>query len=119
MLHPPMDESESCGEVTAKTTAMGPSANRSQCEQGHDVRLIPAPFVKPFVQSNKNEFLDAEAIVEAVDRKNMRFVPIKTDDQLDLQTIHRGRDRLIARRTAVMSFHSLGTGNDFDTTGLT
>ena len=52
-------------------------------EQGHDVRLIPAPFVKPFVKSNKNEFLDAEAIVEAVDRKNMRFVPIKTDDQLD------------------------------------
>jgi transposase len=46
-------------------------------EQGHDVRLIPAQFVKPFVKSNKNEFLDAEAIVEAVDRKNTRCVPIK------------------------------------------
>nr|WP_263367535.1 transposase [Edaphobacter bradus] len=55
--------------------------------QGHDVRLIPAQFVKPFVKSNKNDFLDAEAIAEAVARQNMRFVPIKTDDQLDLQAI--------------------------------
>ena len=48
-------------------------------------RLIPAQFVKPFVKSNKNDFVDAEAIAEAVERKNMCFVPIKTDDQLDLQ----------------------------------
>jgi transposase len=41
--------------------------------------------VKPFVKSNKNDFIDAEAIAEAVERRNMRFVPIKTDDQLDLQ----------------------------------
>ena len=71
--------------------------------QGHDVKLIPAQFVKPFVKSNKNEFLDAEAIAEAVDRQNMRFVPIKTDDQLDLQALHRVRDRLIARRTSVIN----------------
>ncbi len=71
--------------------------------QGHDVRLIPAQFVKPFVKSNKNDFVDAEAIAEAVDRKNMRFVPIKTDDQLDLQAIHRVRDRLVARRTSVIN----------------
>jgi len=71
--------------------------------QGHDVKLIPAHFVKPFVKSNKNDFLDAEAIAEAVDRKNMRFVPIKTDDQLDLQALHRVRDRLIARRTSVIN----------------
>lgn len=44
-------------------------------DQGHDVRLIPAQFVKPFVKSNKNDFIDAEAIAEAVTRKNMRFVP--------------------------------------------
>ena len=49
----------------------------------------PGQFVKPFVKSNKNDFVDAEAIAEAVERKNMRFVPIKTDDQLDLQAIHR------------------------------
>ena len=68
---------------------------RALRQQGHDVRLIPAQFVKPFVKSNKNDFVDAEAIAEAVDRKNMRFVPIKTDDQLDLQAIHRVRDRLV------------------------
>ena len=66
--------------------------------QGHDVKLIPAQFVKPFVKSNKNDFLDAEA-----DRQNMRFVPIKTDDQLDLQALHRVRDRLMARRTSVIN----------------
>jgi transposase len=76
---------------------------RALREQGHDVKLIPAQFVKPFVKSNKNDFLDAEAIAEAVDRQNMRFVPIKTDDQLDLQAIHRVRDRLIARRTSVIN----------------
>src|SRR6201996_5838572 len=76
---------------------------RSLRKQGHDVRLIAAQFVKPFVKSNKNDFVDAEAIAEAVERKNMRFVPIKTDDQLDLQAIHRNRDRLVSRRTAVIN----------------
>jgi transposase len=71
--------------------------------QGHDVRLIPAQFVKPFLKSNKNDFLDAEAIAEAVGRGNMRFVPIKTDDQLDLQALHRVRDRVVHRRTAVIN----------------
>ena len=72
-------------------------------DQGHQVRLIPAQFVKPFVKSNKNDFIDAEAIAEAVSRQNMRFVPIKTDDQLDLQALHRVRDRLVHRRTAVIN----------------
>lgn len=76
---------------------------RTLREQGHDIKLIPAQFVKPFVKSNKNDFLDAEAIAEAVDRQNMRFVPIKTDDQLDLQALHRVRDRFISRRTAVIN----------------
>jgi transposase len=71
--------------------------------QGHEVRLIPAQFVKPFLKSNKNDFLDAEAIAEAVARKNMRFVPIKSDEQLDLQALHRVRDRLVQRRTAVIN----------------
>jgi transposase len=76
---------------------------RSLRKQGHDVRLIAAQFVKPFVKSNKNDFVDAEAIAEAVERKNMRFVPIKTDDQLDLPATHRVRDPLICRRTAVIN----------------
>jgi transposase len=59
--------------------------------------------VKPFLKSNKNDFLDAEAIAEAVARQNMRFVPIKTDEQLDLQALHRVRDRLVQRRTAVIN----------------
>ena len=76
---------------------------RALSQQGHDVRLIPAQFVKPFVKSNKNDYLDAEAIAEAVERENMRFVPIKTDDQLDLQALHRVRERLVSRRTAVIN----------------
>src|SRR5512132_581126 len=72
-------------------------------DQGHEVRLIPAQFVKPFRKSNKNDFLDAEAIAEAVARQNMRFVPIKTDEQLDLQAMHRVRDRLVHRRTALIN----------------
>ena len=52
------------------------------------MRLIVGQFVKPFVESNENDYVDAEAIAEAVGRKNMRFVPLKTDDQLDLQAIH-------------------------------
>jgi len=76
---------------------------RALRQQGHDVRLIAAQFVKPFVKSNKNDLVDAEAIAEAFERKNMRFVPIKTDDQLDLQAIHRVRDWLVSRRTAVIN----------------
>jgi transposase len=72
-------------------------------QQGHQVRLIPAQFVKPFVKSNKNDYADAEAIGEAVERENMRFVPIKADEQLDLQALHRVRDRLVTRRTAVIN----------------
>ncbi len=58
---------------------------------GHEVRLIPAQFVKPYVKSQKNDYRDAEAIAEAVQRPTMRFVPIKTEDQRDLQALHRVR----------------------------
>jgi transposase len=76
---------------------------RALREQGHDVRLMPAQYVKPYVKTNKNDYLDAEAIAEAVQRPTMRFVPVKTDEQLDLQALHRVRDRWVARRTAVMN----------------
>ena len=76
---------------------------RALREQGHDVKLMPAQYVKPYVKTNKNDYLDAEAIAEAVQRPTMRFVPIKTDEQLDLQALHRVRDRWVARRTAVMN----------------
>jgi len=76
---------------------------RSLREQGHEVRLIPAQYVKPFVKTNKNDYIDAEAIAEAVSRPTMRFVPIKSDDQLDLQSLHRVRERWVMRRTAVVN----------------
>jgi len=76
---------------------------RALREQGHDVRLMPAQCVKPYVKTNKNDYIDAEACAEAVTRPTMRFVPIKTDDQLDLQSLHRVRERWVVRRTAVIN----------------
>jgi transposase len=64
---------------------------------------MPAQYVKPYVQTNKSDFLDAEAIAEAVQRPRMRFVPIKTEEQLDLQAWHRVRERWVMRRTAVVN----------------
>ncbi len=76
---------------------------RALQEQGHEVRLMPAQYVKPYVKTNKNDYVDAEAIAEAVGRPTMRFVPIKSDDQLDLQSLHRVRERWVMRRTAVIN----------------
>ena len=76
---------------------------RALQEQGHEVRLIPAQYVKPYVKTNKSDYIDAEAIAEAVGRPTMRFVPIKSDDQLDLQSLHRVRERWVMRRTAVIN----------------
>ena len=72
-------------------------------EQGHDVRLMAARFVKPYRKSNKSDFLDAESIADAVQKENMRFVQIKTNEQLDLQAMHRVRSRLVQRRTALIN----------------
>jgi transposase len=76
---------------------------RALREQGHEVRLMPAQYVKPYVKTNKSDYIDAEAIAEAVGRPTMRFVPIKTDDQLDMQSLHRVRERWVMRRTAVIN----------------
>src|SRR6201993_1603528 len=76
---------------------------RALREQGHEVRLVPAQYVKPYVKTNKSDYIDAEAIAEAVGRPTMRFVPIKTDDQLDLQSLHRVRERWVMRRTSVVN----------------
>jgi transposase len=76
---------------------------RALREQGHDVRLMPAQYVKPYVKTNKSDYIDAEAVAEAVQRPTMRFVPIKTEEQLDLQAVHRVRERWVMRRTAVIN----------------
>src|SRR5512145_185305 len=68
---------------------------------GHDARLMPARYVRAYLKGNKNDFRDAEAIAEAVQRPTMRFVATKTAEQLDLQALHRVRSRLIGERTAV------------------
>src|ERR1700675_3750474 len=76
---------------------------RARGHKGHEVRLWPPQYVKAYVQTHKSDFLDAEAIAEAVQRPRMRFVPIKTEEQLDLQTLHRVRERWVMRRTAVVN----------------
>lgn len=67
---------------------------------GHTVKMMAPQFVKPYVKSNKNDAVDAEAICEAVQRPSMRFVPSKTIEQQDLQSVHRIRSQLVGRRTA-------------------
>src|SRR6202158_1558156 len=69
---------------------------------GREVRLINPRFVKPFVKGSKNDAVDAEAIFEAAMRPTMRFVPVKSTEQQDLQSLHRARDRLICQRTALI-----------------
>lgn len=76
---------------------------RSLLKYGHDARIIPAQFVKPFLKSAKNDFNDAEAIAEAITRPTMRFVAVKNAEQLDLQALHRMRDRFVHDRTAVIN----------------
>ena len=68
---------------------------------GHQVRLIPPQYVKPFVRGNKNDYNDALAIAEAVTRPEMRFVAAKTPEQQDVQALHRLRERRVAERTAL------------------
>jgi transposase len=70
---------------------------------GHDVRLMPAQYVKPFLKGHKNDYRDAEAIAEAVQQPTMRFVAIKTPEQMDLLALRRVRSRLVRLRTGVIN----------------
>src|SRR6202166_2321929 len=70
---------------------------------GHDARLMPAKYVRPYSKGQKNDFLDAEAIAETVQRPTMKFVATKTADQLDLQALHRVRERLVSQRTGIIN----------------
>ncbi|MDY6947606.1 MAG: IS110 family transposase [Pseudomonadota bacterium] len=76
---------------------------RSFQRHGHEVRLIAPKFIKPYLKGQKNDFNDAAAIAEAVGRPTMRFVTLKSNEQLDMQAIHRIRDQLIGQRTAVIN----------------
>src|SRR6266516_4495884 len=70
---------------------------------GHEVNHVPLAYSKPFRHGHKNDFRDAHAVAEAVERPSTRCVPIKTDGQLDLHALHRVRSRLISERTAVIN----------------
>ena len=70
---------------------------------GHDVRLMSPEYVRPYVKAQKNDDRDAEGIAEAATRPTMRFVEVKSEAQLDMQTLHRSRDRLVGERTALIN----------------
>lgn len=70
---------------------------------GHEVRLMPAAYVKPYVKRQKNDAADAEAICEAVTRPTMRFVPMKSEEQQGILMIHRSRELLIRQRTMLIN----------------
>jgi transposase len=74
---------------------------RALAEQGHTVRLMSPEYVRPYVKAQKNDDRDAEAIAEAATRPTMRFVALKSEAQLDVQTLHRVRDQLVGERTAL------------------
>ena len=69
---------------------------------GHDARLMPAKYVRPYSKGQKNDFRDADAIAEAVQRPTMKFVATKTAEQLDLQALHRVGERLVSQRTGTI-----------------
>src|SRR5260370_42484894 len=70
---------------------------------GHGARLVPAKYDRPYSKGQKNGFNDAEAIAEAVQRPTMKFVATKTAEQLDLQALHRVRERLVSQRTGIIN----------------
>src|SRR4051812_6686930 len=72
-------------------------------DQGHEVRLMSPEYVRPYVKAQKNDDRDAEAIAEAATRPTMRFVELKSETQLDMQSLHRARDRLVGERTALIN----------------
>jgi transposase len=76
---------------------------RGAAALGHQVRLMPPEYVRPYVKPQKNDDRDAEAIAEAATRPTIRFVPLKAEAQLDVQALHRARERLVAERTALIN----------------
>lgn len=76
---------------------------RLYAARGHEVRLMSPEYVRPYVKAQKNDDRDAEAIAEAATRPTRRFVALKNEEQLDMQTLHRARDRRVGERTALIN----------------
>jgi transposase len=91
------------GIVAMETCPGTHHLGRSLEQFGHEVRLLACQFVSPYRKSQKNDFNDAEAIAEAASRPTMRFQRVRPPEQLDLQAIHRVRERLISERTGVIN----------------
>jgi len=103
------------GQIEARLAAMAPCLigmeacvgahhlSRKLQALGHDARLMPAQYVRPYSKGQKNDFRDAEAIAEAVQRPTMKFVATKTADQLDFQALHRVREGLVRQRTRIIN----------------
>ena len=90
------------GSVVAMEACCGAHhLGRQLAPQGHAVPLMPPEYVRPYVKPQNNDHRDAEAIAEAATRPTMRFVALKSEEQLDVQSLHRARDRLVGQRTAL------------------
>ena len=87
-------------EIGMEACASSHYWGRELQKMGYKVKLVAAQFVKPYVKSNKNDAVDAEAICEAMSRPNMRFVAVKSVQQQDVQASHRIREELVCQRTA-------------------
>jgi transposase len=99
---------ETIKDLAPETVAMEACASahfwgRNFLADGHQVLLINPRFVKPFVKGSKNDAADAEGIYEAALRPTMRFVPVKSTEQQDLQSLHRARERVVCARTALIN----------------
>ena len=104
----PVNKILSLGSVfTEPRPGLGPGVDAQVASQQSPMIGLTAisvqRLVKPYVKTNKSDYIDAEAIAEAVQRPTMRFVPIKTEEHLDLQAVHRVRERWVMRRTAVVN----------------
>ena len=80
-----------------------PLLGRELTDLGHDIRLMPAGYLKPYVKRGKNDEVDAEAICEAVTRPTMRFVPVKSAEQQSILMLHRTRDLFVRHRTMLVN----------------
>ena len=79
-------------KLTPCKVAMGHHLGRVFAAHGHDVRLMLPEYVRPYVKAQKNDDRDAEGVAEAATRPTMRFVELKSQEQLDMQTLHRSRE---------------------------